>query len=87
MFLVIMDCHQIKIIREKTFGIPQKILIPIISFLFVPDYAYMLSAYKAIGGGDSILGDQGVVNVFFKLIAVIVLVYLGYIMTKLPRRA
>ena len=68
--------------EKKTFGIPQKILIPIISFLFVPVIAYMLSAYKAIGGGDSILGDQNVVNVFFKLIAVIVLVYLGYIMTK-----
>ena len=68
--------------EKKTFGIPQKTLIPIISFLFVPLIALMLSAYKAIGGGDSFFGDQNIVNALFKGIAVVVLLYIGFIMAK-----
>lgn len=68
--------------EKKTFGIPQKTLIPIISFLFVPLIAFMLSSYKAIGSGETFFGDQNIVNVLFKAIAVFVLLYIGFIMTK-----
>ena len=68
--------------EKKIFGIPQKTFIPIVSFLLVPLIALMLSAYKAIGAGDTILGDQNFVNVLFKVIGVSVLAYLGFIMTK-----
>jgi POT family proton-dependent oligopeptide transporter len=66
--------------EKKVFGIPQKTLIPIIAFLFAPLIAYILSQYKAIGGGETFFGDQNIVNVLFKFIGVSVLVFLAYIM-------
>lgn len=68
--------------EKKTFGLANKTLIPIVAFLFAPLIAYLLSAYKAIGSGETFLGDQNIVNVLFKVIGVVVLLYIGFIMTK-----
>ncbi|MCO6357285.1 peptide MFS transporter [Roseivirga pacifica] len=68
--------------EKKTLGLPNKTLIPIIAFLFAPLIAYILSEYKAIAGGESFLGDQNIVNVLFKVIGVVVLLYIGFIMAK-----
>ncbi len=71
-----------EVYEKKTFGIPQKTLIPIISVLCVPAIAYVLASYKAIAGGESFLGDETIVGLIFKLIGVGVIVSLGSIMMK-----
>jgi len=71
-----------EIYEKKTFGIPQKTFIPIVSILCVPLIAYVLSSYKAIAGGESFLGDETIVGLIFKLIGVGVILYLGNIMIK-----
>jgi len=71
-----------EIYEKKTFGIPQKTFIPIVSILCVPLIAYVLSSYKAIAGGESFLGDETIVGLIFKLIGVGVILYLGNIMMK-----
>mgnify|MGYP005995063457 FL=1 len=68
--------------EKKTFGIPQKTFIPIVSVLCVPIIAYVLASYKAIAGGESFLGDETIVGLIFKLIGVGVIIYLGSIMMK-----
>ncbi|PWK19109.1 peptide MFS transporter [Xanthomarina spongicola] len=65
-----------EIYEKKVFGIPQKALIPIISFLAVPIIAYVLSQYKAI------LGEETIVSIIFKVIGVAILIYLIRIMMK-----
>ncbi len=68
---------------NKTFlGIKQGVLVPILAFLSAPLVAYLLSTYKSIGSEGSFFEDQNIVNVIFKLIGILVLVYLGYIMFK-----
>lgn len=71
-----------EVFDKKVFGIPQKTLIPLLSFLAVPIIAFLLASYKSIGGGETFLGDQNLVNLLFKLIGVIVILYLVYIMSK-----
>ena len=71
-----------EVYEKKTFGIPQKTFIPIVSILCVPLIAYVLSAYKAIAGGESFLGNETIVGLIFKLIGVGVILYLGNIMMK-----
>ena len=68
--------------EKKTFGIPQKTFIPIVSILCVPLIAYVLASYKAIAGGESFLGDETIVGLIFKLIGVGVIISLGSIMMK-----
>ena len=58
--------------EKKVIGIPQKTLIPIISVLFVPVIAYLLSSWQA-----------NYVSGIFKFIGIAVLAYLGYIMFNL----
>ncbi|TYA53138.1 peptide MFS transporter [Formosa maritima] len=66
----------IEVYEKKVLGIPQKTLIPIISVLAVPLIAYVLSQYK------SILGDETIVSIIFKVIGVAILIYLIRIMMK-----
>ncbi|MDT0553211.1 peptide MFS transporter [Urechidicola vernalis] len=69
-----------EVFEKKVFGIPQKTLIPVISVLAVPLIAYILSAYEAIAGGETFLGDETIVGLLFKIIGISILVYLGKIM-------
>lgn len=65
--------------EKKMLGLPLKVLVPILAFLSAPIIAYMLSAYQDIGGGNTFLGEQNIVNLLFKTIGVAILIYLGYI--------
>ncbi len=69
-----------EVYNKKVIGLPQKTLVPVLAFLSAPLIAYLLAEYKAIGNGESFLGDQNIVNVLFKVVGVIVLLYLGKIM-------
>ena len=68
--------------EKPVLGIPQKTLIPILSVLSVPVIAYVLSSYDAIMGGESILGDETIVGLIFKLIGITIVIYLGNIMLQ-----
>lgn len=59
-----------------------KALVYILSVITVPVVAWLLSSYEPIGADGTFFGDQNIVNVIFKLIGVLVLVYLGYILYK-----
>ena len=71
-----------EVLEKKVCGIPQKTLVPLLSFLAVPLIAFLLASYKSIGGGETFFGDQNLVNLLFKVIGILVLLYLGYIMSK-----
>ena len=68
--------------EKPVLGIPQKTLIPIQSVLSVPVIAYVLSSSDAIMGGESILGDETIVGLIFKLIGITIVIYLGNIMLQ-----
>ena len=65
-----------EVYEKKIIGIPQKTLIPIIAFLFVPVIAYLLASWQ-----------QNYVSGIFKFIGFAVLGYLVYIMVKLDAEA
>ncbi|WP_296634362.1 oligopeptide:H+ symporter [Polaribacter sp.] len=65
-----------EIYEKKIVGVPQKTLIPIIAFLFVPVIAYLLASWQ-----------QNYVSGIFKFIGFAVLAYLVYIMVKLDSDA
>lgn len=67
-------------LNSSVMGIKRKVLVPALAFLSVPLIALMLSSYEAIGGGETFLGDQNFVNIFFKVIGIVLLVYMGVIM-------
>ena len=68
--------------EKPIIGIPQKTLIPLLAFLTVPVIAYVLSSYEAIMGGESILGNETIVGLIFKVIGITIIIYLGSIMVK-----
>ncbi len=68
--------------EKKLLGMPQSTIVPILSVLCVPLIAFLLSSYKELGAEGSFFGDQNIVNVIFKLIAITILAYLAYIMFK-----
>ena len=70
------------LLEEKIFGVKRSVLIPILAFLAAPLIAFLLSSYESIGGGTSWLGDQNLVNVFFKFIGVFIVVYMAYILKQ-----
>ncbi len=72
----------IDIYNKEYFGIPQKIWVPVLAFFVTPIIAYVLASYKAIGGGNTIFGDQNYVNLIFKVIGVGIVVYLAMILYK-----
>ena len=65
-----------EVYEKKIIGIPQKTLIPIISFLCAPAIAYLLASWQ-----------QDYVSGIFKFIGFAVLAYLGYIMYGLDSGA
>ena len=48
----------------------------------MPVIAYVLSSYEAIMGGESVLGNETIVGLIFKVIGVTILIYLGSIMVN-----
>lgn len=66
--------------EKKIIGIPQKTFIPIVAFLCAPVIAFLLASYKSIGSEDSFLGNQNIVNVLFKVIGVLIFIYLATIL-------
>lgn len=71
-----------EIYEKKIMGIPQKTFVPIVSFLAAPVIAYLLSEYKAVGGGETFLGDKNIVNLLFVLIGITVLINMVIIIAK-----
>jgi POT family proton-dependent oligopeptide transporter len=71
-----------EIYNKKILGIPQKTFVPIVAFLAAPVIAYLLAQYKAIGGGETFLGDKNIVNILFVVIGIAVLVNMAIIITK-----
>lgn len=71
-----------EVYKKEVLGIPQKTLIPVLAVIFVPVIAYILSSYEAIMGGESILGNETIVGLIFKVIGITILIYLGSIMFK-----
>ncbi len=71
-----------EVYEKPILGIPQKTFLPILATLFVPIIAYILSSYEAIMGGESILGNETIVGLIFKVIGITILIYLGSIMLK-----
>lgn len=69
-----------EIYEKKILGIPQKTFIPIVAFLCAPIIAFLLASYKSIGKEDSFLGDQNIVNILFKVIGVLIFIYLFIIL-------
>ncbi len=70
----------IAILEKKTAGIKLKALVPLLAVCAVPIIAWLLSAYRPIGAEGTFFGDQNIVNVIFKLLAILIFTYLGYIM-------
>ena len=71
-----------EVMGKKVWGVKQGVLIPILAVLAAPVIAYLLSAYKSLGAEGTFLGDQNIVNIIFKGIAIAILLYLGNIMIK-----
>jgi POT family proton-dependent oligopeptide transporter len=70
------------LLEHKVAGVKRSVLIPILAFLTAPLIAYLLSAYQSVGGGITWLGDQNLVNICFKVIGVLILVYMAYILQQ-----
>lgn len=71
-----------EVYEKKVMGIPQKTFVPLVSFLAAPVIAYLLSEYKAVGGGETFLGDKNIVNILFILIGIGVLINMAVIIAK-----
>lgn len=71
-----------EVLERKVIGIKQKTLVPVLAFLAAPVIALLLSSYTPLGAEGSFFEDQNIVNVIFKLIAISILFYLGYIMYR-----
>lgn len=71
-----------EVYEKRILGIPQKTFVPVVAFLVAPVIAYLLSEYKAVGGGESFLGDKNIVNILFILIGISVLIYMFFIIVK-----
>ena len=65
-----------EVYEKKILGIPQKTFVPIVAFLVAPVIAYLLAQYKAVGGGETFLGDKNLVNILFVAIGIAVLIYM-----------
>lgn len=68
------------VLERKVVGVKQKILVPILAIVAVPVIALLLSSYKPLGSEGTFFEDQNIVNVIFKIIALLIFAYLGYIM-------
>ena len=71
-----------EVLERKVAGIRQKILVPALAVLAAPVVALLLSSYRPLGDSGSMLADQNIVNVIFKAMAILILIYLGLIMFR-----
>jgi POT family proton-dependent oligopeptide transporter len=71
-----------EVLEKKVAGMRQKILVPVLAALSAPVVALLLASYRPLGSEGSFFEDQNIVNIIFKVIGVLILVYLGYIMYK-----
>ena len=69
-------------LEKKTWGLPNRVLVPVLSFLAVPVIAFILSEYRYLFGGASFLGEVTLVNVIFFLLLIGIIAYLINIMAK-----
>ena len=70
------------LLHETVIGVKRSILIPVLAFLCAPVIAFLLASYQAIGDGTTWLGDQNLVNFFFKCIGLFILGYMAYILQQ-----
>lgn len=72
-----------EIYEKPVLGIPQKTLIPLLSVLFVPVIAYILSSYESITTKDTILiGEKNLVGIIFLVIGLVITAYMINILAK-----
>lgn len=71
-----------EMLEKKVLGLKQKVLVPVLSILAAPLIALMLYSYKAVAGGESIFGDQNIVNIIFKAVGIFILGYMAFIMYR-----
>jgi POT family proton-dependent oligopeptide transporter len=67
-------------LNRTVLGIKQKVLVPILACIAAPIIALMLASYEPLLNGESFFGDQNIVNVLFKGIGIVILLYMGYIL-------
>lgn len=68
-------------LEGKVLGLSRGTWVRVLAFLAAPGIAFLLASYKAVGAGETLFGDQNIVNILFNIIGVIILVYMGYILT------
>ena len=68
------------VLAEKMGPLSRDQWVSLLAFLSAPLVAFFLSSYEAIAGGETLFGDQNLVNVLFKAIGIIVVVYLASIL-------
>lgn len=72
-----------EVYEKPVLGIPQKTLIPLLSVLFVPVIAYILSSYESITTKDTILiGEKNLVGIIFLVIGLVITAYMINILAK-----
>ena len=70
------------LLNETILGVKRSAMIPILAFLTAPLIAFLLSSYQAVGNGTTWFGDQNLVNIFFKVIGLFILIYMGVILQQ-----
>jgi len=72
-----------EVYEKPVLGIPQKTLIPLLSVLFVPVIAYILSSYESITTKDTFLiGEKNLVGIIFLVIGLVITAYMIKILAK-----
>ena len=73
----------IEVYEKPVLGIPQKTLIPLLSVLFVPVIAYILSSYESITTKNTFLiGEKNLVGIIFLVIGLVITAYMIKILAK-----
>ena len=72
-----------EVYEKPVLGIPQKTLIPLLSVLFVPVIAYILSSYESITTKNTFLiGEKNLVGIIFLVIGLVITAYMINILAK-----
>lgn len=72
-----------EVYEKPVLGIPQKTLIPLLSVLFVPVIAYILSSYQSITTKNTFLiGEKNLVGIIFLVIGLVITAYMIKILAK-----
>ena len=72
-----------EVYEKPVLGIPQKTLIPLLSVLFVPVIAYILSSYESITTKNTFLiGEKNLVGIIFLVIGLVITAYMIKILAK-----